>query len=273
MTNQQQPRSKRALAEEKLKIARSNLLLVIALTLINIILSLTGSDSMMLFSATIPYFLAILATAIPGFLAIGLGSAAVILLLYLLCWIFSKKHYGWMVVALVLFLLDTVFLAWIYITAGDFSGILDAAIHVWVFYYLIIGVKYGHQLKTLPAESELIPEESFSEEALSEEAYPADVTQDFEHTSPIRRADEDVKSRVLLEYDYAGHHICYRRVKRVNELVIDGYVYDEIEVLVEYAHALNAKIDNHTIQVGFDGFAHSYLKVDGEKVAKKLRLY
>lgn len=44
------------------------------------------------------------------------------------------------------------------------------------------------------------------------------------------------------------------------------------EALAEFAHELKAEIDGHSIAVGYDGFAHSYLKVDGEITMKKLRL-
>ena len=86
-------------------------------------------------------------------------------------------------------------------------------------------------------------------------------------------ADTTVKSRILLEADAAGHHICYRRVKRINELVIDGYVYADVEMLIETAHVLAAQLDGHVFQAGFDGVAHSYIRVDGAQVARKLRLY
>ena len=64
-----------------------------------------------------------------------------------------------------------------------------------------------------------------------------------------------------------------RRVKRINELVIDGYVYADVEMLMETAHALTAQMDGHVFQAGFDGVAHSYIRVDGVQVARKLRLY
>lgn len=92
-------------------------------------------------------------------------------------------------------------------------------------------------------------------------------------TPILRKADDNVKHRVLLETDELGHHICYRRVKRINELVIDGYVYDDVEMLIENAHALNAVIAGHKIQVGFDGDINSYLRIDGETVLKKKRFY
>lgn len=88
----------------------------------------------------------------------------------------------------------------------------------------------------------------------------------------MRVADTTVKSRTLLETDVHGHAVCYRRVKRTNELVIDGNVYDEIEMLMETAHALHATVDGHEIVVGYDGVSKSYVKVDGVVVGTKLRL-
>ena len=46
-----------------------------------------------------------------------------------------------------------------------------------------------------------------------------------EDSCAIRRAEDSVKSRILLEARTHGYKICYRRVKNVNELVINGYVY------------------------------------------------
>ncbi len=59
--NQNITRSDAQVAVEKVKIARSNLLLMIAFTLVNIVLLVTGSDVMMLFSATVPYFAVVFA--------------------------------------------------------------------------------------------------------------------------------------------------------------------------------------------------------------------
>ncbi len=270
MKDQQISGSERAIAQGKLKAARSNLLLMIVLTLLNIVLLFFKADYMLLFSATVPYFsVAVgMVSEISRFLIVGICLAAIILLAYLLCWIFSKKHYGWMIAALVLFIIDSLFMIGIYVISKDFSGVLDVVIHIWVLYYLVIGVKYGYRLKLLPKEEET--EAAFEEEIYGEEL-PAEEAPGFDYSAPLRRADEDVKYRVLLENDSLGHHICYRRVKRVNELVIDGYVYDDVEMLIESAHALEAKIDGHAFQVGFDGL-NIYLRVDGSTVVKKLRL-
>lgn len=253
--------------QEKYTKARNNLLLMLILTVINIILYLVGSDTMMLFSATVPYF-GIIIGSVAGsqaFFMFCVCIAVAILILYLLCWILSKDHYGWMITALVLFIIDTLAMIGMYLGIGEFSGILDVVIHAWVLYYLITGVRYGKQLKNMP-------EEQINDAEQEQTAIPVEA-EDMAHTPILRIADTTVKSRILLEADAAGHHICYRRVKRINELVIDGYVYADVEMLMETAHALNAQLDGHVFQAGFDGVAHSYIRVDGVQVARKLRLY
>jgi hypothetical protein len=123
--------------------ARVNLLLALAFTLVNIILLFAGTDSYFLFSATIPYVLAINYVTIG---AIAVIAALLILVVYLLCYLFSKKSYGWMIAALVLFSLDTVFLLYFaFISAAFAEFIIDIAFHVFVLVYLIQGVRYGRQ--------------------------------------------------------------------------------------------------------------------------------
>lgn len=265
----------RTIAQQKYDSARSNLLLMLILTVVNIVLLFTGSESMMLFSATVPYFAVIIGIFFEDstVLVMCLVIAAIPIILYLLSWIFSKKQYAWMVLALVLFAIDTVAMVALYINAGDFSGILDVLIHAWVLYYLILGVVNGKKLKTLPEDPVLdvfgTPENNDAGTEPIEEIAPSDIV-----NSPVlRAADTSVKARTLLESDANGRHIVYRRVKRVNELVIDGYVYADIEMLVEAAHALSATLDGHVYQVGYDGASHSYLRVDGKTVERKMRLW
>lgn len=172
-----------------------------------------------------------------------------------------------MIAALVLFAIDTVFTAALYFFVEDVSGVVDMVIHAMVLYYLISGVSNGHKLKKL-AE---LPE---SESTLSAEpCAPNPQSNDSNNLPILRPADMSVKYRTLLDAEYFGHRILYRRIKRVNELVIDGNVYDDVEMLVEPPHALNAYLDGHHFCVGLDGMSQSYLKVDGEKVLKKLRFW
>lgn len=249
--------------------ARANLLVALIFTVVNIVLLFIESDTMFLFSMSVPYFAAVYGyffrlAQYSGLFAACVTVAAVVLVVYLLCWIFSKKHYNWMLVAMIMFIVDTITLAGFYILAEDVTGVLDALFHVWVLYYLIVGVIAGTKLKKLPAE-EPIPQ-------IATDGEPVE-TSELADTAPLRYADMAEKFRVLLEADAHGKHICYRRVKRVNELVINGYVYAEFEALVEPPHELSATLGGHTFSAGTDKSSRSYIKADGEILAKKLRLY
>ena len=89
---------------------------------------------------------------------------------------------------------------------------------------------------------------------------------------PLRRADRSVKVRILLEARAEKYEICYRRVKSVNELVINGIVYDEKKGVLEFPHNLSAVVDGHTIEAGLSDDSYSYIMFDGECLANKQRL-
>lgn len=239
--------------------ARTNLLVLVVFTAINIVLLLVESDTMFLFSATVPYIALLMGmlTGITTAMVVGGCIAAISILLYLLCWIMSKKSPAWLVVALVFFVIDTVALAWLYISAGEISGIVDIVFHLWVLYYLVIGIINGNKLKKLPEE---------------EEVQHAEITLP-DNSTPIRACEEGEKHRVLLECDWMGHKIVYRRVKKTNELVINSHVYAEETFLMEPPHALMARIDGHTIVAGLNESNVSYISIDNETVKKKLRLF
>lgn len=258
--------------------ARNDLLAMILLTVINIVMMFFGSESMMLFSASIPYF-----AVGSGYwyddrevLVFGIVIAVVSIALYLLCWFMSKKKYQWLIVASALFAIDTAAMLWLYISSGDISsGIFDIVIHAFVLYYLVVGIITGKKLKELKANEntlgEGIAEKNASELTYSEETEDNEAVEDID-SRYLRRAETDVKFRVLAEAEAEGHRIIYRRVKRTNELVIDGYVYDEIEMLVETPHILKATIGGKLIEAGIGNTSVSFISVNGEKVAKKVRL-
>lgn len=88
----------------------------------------------------------------------------------------------------------------------------------------------------------------------------------------LRYVDPVEKSRILLEATVQQYHICYRRVKSVNELVINGRVYDEKKGIFEFEHQLCALVDGHSIKVGMDDQSHSYILFDGDIIKRKKRL-
>ena len=73
--------------------ARADLLIMIVLTVVNIVLMFFGSETMMLFSASIPYIAVGMGywNADNEMLIFGIIVAIVSLLLYFLCWFMSKK--------------------------------------------------------------------------------------------------------------------------------------------------------------------------------------
>lgn len=167
----------REIAQQKYNTARVDLLVMIGLTVLNVVLAFTGSDSMMLFSAIVPYVAAVTAagfayelTSIPTFNPIIVPLIAIVVVsiaAYFICWIFSKKHFGFMIAALCMFIIDTVAVVLLYM--GDFSsGILDLAIHAIVLFYLINGVVSGIKLRKMPEETaeEPIPVATLNGEAI-----------------------------------------------------------------------------------------------------------
>lgn len=135
--------------------ARSNLLMVVAFTAVNLILTLVNADLYFLFSATVPQFILGIGYAFENTTA--LAVCAVIAFLgagvYLLCWWLSKKHRGWMVVALILFALDT--LASLGMLLLDGTMFIDLLFHVWVLYYLISGTVAMVKMKNQPEQPEM----------------------------------------------------------------------------------------------------------------------
>ncbi|MBE6531868.1 MAG: hypothetical protein E7679_07295 [Ruminococcaceae bacterium] len=88
----------------------------------------------------------------------------------------------------------------------------------------------------------------------------------------IRHADYSVKGKILLAATIEEYKISYRRVKSVNELIVNGVVYDEKKGIIEFAHNLSAVIDGHTIEAGLDKDSYSYIRFDGELIADKKRI-
>ncbi|MBO5313144.1 MAG: hypothetical protein J6B29_04170 [Clostridia bacterium] len=86
----------------------------------------------------------------------------------------------------------------------------------------------------------------------------------------LRYADKTAKCRVVLETYCERYHICYRRVKKTYELVINGRVYDEKTSLIHFRHSLTAYFNGHFFKVGFSKeYRDIYITMDHELVAFK----
>ncbi len=283
--------SQHKIYEQKYRTSRMNLLLVVVFTAINLFLLAINADLYFLFSAFIPYFITSIGMFICGrfpeeyyvdgleemiFLdnsvfVIMLVISLVLTLLYLLAWFMSnKQRVGWIIFALVFFGIDT--LGMLFINGISVEAIFDILFHAWVIYYLILGIRAHYKLKNLPPEEEAeVSCEDTPEEIDGEEESPELVDEVISDSPVIRKADKNVKHKILLEKHIFNYDICYRRVKHTNELVINGNVYEELEGVIEFAHTLNARIDGHQIAVGYNG-THSFISFDGDIIARKLRL-
>lgn len=147
MTGTRQNGRVSASPERRFAAARVNLLLVVVLTAVNLALLSLGSDTQFLFSASFPSIAYMvgdsLSAAVGGatFRLGGLMLGAGVDALFLLCWLGSGRRRGFLIAALVLFVLDSLAFLALYALAGfSLSGLLDAAFHVWVLVSLILGV-------------------------------------------------------------------------------------------------------------------------------------
>lgn len=165
---------------------RHNLLLIVIFSLINIILLVTNSGTYFLFSAFIPYMFVDYGMYFCGlypaeyyephteffdtsFMIVCCIIAAVVLLLYLLCWIFSKKpRVGWVIAALVFFVMDTIVM--LLAVANLAENIIDILFHAYVIFSLSRGIYSYYKLQKLPVE----PDQSMEQEI--PETIPDNVT-------------------------------------------------------------------------------------------------
>ncbi len=266
--------------------ARYDLLAVVILTALNVFLLLGNTGSYFLFSASVPYAIVDLGMLLCGLyppelyegemadivlfdggvIAVFVALALVIIAVYLLLFFLSKQHPVALTVAVVLFALDTLFLLALF--GLDLSMLLDLLFHGWLLFTAIRGILAARKLKVLPSEEE----GSLFPTGMPERDENAPYTEEAD-TAPLRAADMAVKHRVLLEERVRGHHVLYRRVKRTNELVIDGRAYAEYTALFEKAHLLRAVLDGHVYAAGFDGTGISFILLDDEPIAEKRRWY
>lgn len=177
--NQNQGLSERAMLENKYRSARIDLLLVAVMTLVNIIFVITGSDTYFLFSASVPYLLSFVSALYCGMLSpevyeyleidpataeflpapvfyVALAIALIFTALYVLAFFLSGKgRYGWLIFALVFFIIDTLIMFGYY--GISFDMIIDYVFHAAVIVFLAIGIKARRKLDNLPPEELVAP--------------------------------------------------------------------------------------------------------------------
>ena len=145
--------------ERQVAMGRSTLLVVLCLTVANLLLLISNTNFYLLFSASVPYYLTSLARGFDlaefggvnhAYTWMALGVSALILGLFLACWLLSRKTPQWLTVGLVLFVVDTVCLALLcrFIFGGFTDSILDLVMHGWVIDELLVGIRAVRRLQS-----------------------------------------------------------------------------------------------------------------------------
>jgi len=152
--------------------SRSNLLLVVAFTTINLFLHLTGSDFFLLFSATLPSLaLGFLDSWGPAGSGVIVAFAAVFL--YCLFWALAKRNRVFILFALVFFTIDTiVFFYLLFVVIAQFEGmfLVEVAFHLWIMFYLVTGAIAWYKLRDVDAEAVAAAHKDATANAASKEA-------------------------------------------------------------------------------------------------------
>lgn len=139
-------RSMGASPERAYQSARYAIILLVALTAVNIFMRAVNIDRYFVSSVFLSYFM-VTYFAEFGRIALGVAIAAAVIVPYLLAFILSKQKPVWMIVALVLFILDTLFVILMMfllnrVGESPFGMILDLLMHAFVIFELAMGVKY-----------------------------------------------------------------------------------------------------------------------------------
>ena len=166
ITNQRESRSA---LNRQVAGGRYALLLIFLFTIVNLVLLLLNTDTYFLFSASLPYYLTMLGMgmdnqftslswdAIGTYTVTGLVISAVILGLYLLFLCLSTKRPGWLLGALILFLLDSAALA-VFTFAlyeNPATNLMDGFLHLWAIIELVQAIRANRKLKKLPPEEDI----------------------------------------------------------------------------------------------------------------------
>lgn len=141
---------------------RYSLLLILIFTVVNLIMLLMDANRYFLFSASVPYYFTLFGLGMDSILSGGIGTytitslviSALILGVYLACWLFSKKKPQWLGAALVLFCIDTAGLLLFTFSLLDspLVNLTDILLHAWAIYELFQGVRCAGKLKRLSEE-------------------------------------------------------------------------------------------------------------------------
>lgn len=179
---------------------------------------------------------------------LGLIIACAVLLILMICYILSKNKSQYLVIASALIAADTIVLLVTSIFSNavtSFYTLLDLLVHVLAFIFIIFAIRASKELHSISKETN----------GSAEEKTPSEEEEEEEETAPLHTDDSDIDRagsedelsdpiRVYEETDLEplvqGNHNgleVFVVIRKTNaELVINGYVCDELDIsdLIEY---------------------------------------
>ena len=159
---------------------RLNLLIAVILSLVNVVALLLGTSWEFPFSASMPQIIIILSDGLSQGLElasvylIGIIFALLLIGFYFGMYLLSKKSIVGMIVATILFCIDTLFVAFSALAFGATDLIINVLFHAWVLYYLFSSLRAYNKLKKLSVEQPVIaeqPVQTVDAEVISEQPF------------------------------------------------------------------------------------------------------
>jgi len=163
--------------------ARSNLLAVVVLTAVNLLLITFDVNFHFFFSAFVPQVVLIFLEAFFG--SVGVVVAFLSVAIYLVCYALSKRWRVFMLIALILFALDALFMFGTMLYWGEFADfIFNVVFHIWILFYLITGtVAWGKLRRVTPDELQTL------QQAVTQDAQTEELNSALDTITPPRTQD------------------------------------------------------------------------------------
>ncbi len=139
--------------ENALRSAKANMLLVLVFTLVNLVLFFLSLDIDFPFSLFTPYAMAIWAyqAYLQNFTSDMILYIAFFILVFggfLASYLLALTRPRMMIVGLIIYLLDTAYLFYVYLGIGYSAWVIDAAFHLWVIISMAYAVYVSFKMKT-----------------------------------------------------------------------------------------------------------------------------
>lgn len=244
----------------KISRARSNLMFFVILSAFQLYIIATGGSLKLPFASAAALFVSneflflSVQNSDPAIMIWGIALAALVIFVFLLCYLFSKKSSKWMLAGLMLVGIDTLVLLFVAFLNGISGWILDIVLHGMLFYFLMVGVKSHIDYERLP-QYDSVDEPIFNINQPNFGNEPQQENSIFSEEHIPEYVDEEELSEPIGEYvDDGTAPLCsgkknglqvFAVVKNgIAELVINGQVCDRLLVESKTEYKLCAIVND-----------------------------